>query len=600
MRGCALLLILPLVCPQEKPKLKLEWKAEPGSVLEYEVVDAKTNKPRPEGWFVFASELRKNGNRIAIDRYADLAWPLLFRLPKDEVRQGQSWEHEATFFAEAAESTAQWGWGGSASIKPCHVRGRYLLRKVEKKEADDLAWIDGEFTIFEIRRDFVNNQPRLTVTKSKVGTVSTSAAFHTGKGVIEQAAFVLDVPRAQERVREKEGWRVSDRRLKESFRAQLKETVKLEAVKMEKAVQAGLKRAIEWLRKQQKPGGEFGTARTLETDRADTNYTGLVARALLAAGVPADDEAFARALRSLRSGPGPRTPQTYAHLAGAVIARAVGTVPWPGVKTAELRAALRKDLPVEDASLLRAAADTVSQMRERKTGGWGTGAGKGIETSNTISTRHAVEAVFLASLGGVPASQETARAVLDLLSGLAVEESDEIELQVEFVEGFRGIEPEPKKASPATWRMTPDRGAKDPGGEGLRGNAFTTLCAMESCALLRAAAPLSEAQKRTVDSALRRGLAWIQRSWTLRTPPPAEASWSVQKEEYLCALMRVLTALGVRTVAGCDWYLEGAYLLLRSQYADGSWDSSGGAAVVDTVNAVLFLARSAMPLPPAE
>ncbi len=41
-------------------------------------------------------------------------------------------------------------------------------------------------------------------------------------------------------------------------------------------------------------------------------------------------------------------------------------------------------------------------------------------------------------------------------------------------------------------------------------------------------------------------------------------------------IMRVMTAYGISTIGGSDWYLEGAYLLLRDQYQDGSWDSSGG------------------------
>ena len=129
---------------------------------------------------------------------------------------------------------------------------------------------------------------------------------------------------------------------------------------------------------------------------------------------------------------------------------------------------------------------------------------------------------------------------------------------------------------------------------------MTTLAAIDTLLMIRAAVPLSEPQRRGVDAALRRGLAWIQSHWTLRTPPPAEAGWTPQKAEYLYLLMRVLTALGVKTVSGSEWFLEGSYVLLRSQYADGSWDSGGRAALLDTCSAMLFLARGALRLPPRE
>lgn len=559
----AALAVLVLFVPQDKSKRKLEWKAEAGSVLEYDVVDPRTSKPSGEIFFVFASELRRG---IAVDRYADIGWTLLFRLPREEVKPGQVWEHAAYFFHEAAEATAMWGWSGASSIRPVQAKGRYILRKIDK---DDSVWIDGEFELLEIRRDQVNNQLKLTVTKNKVGTVATSAVL--SNGILTQGSFTIDAPRAQERVREKDEWKVADRRVRETKRIQFREAVKLDREKMAGAIEASLKKASAWIRKQQKPSGDFGPGRTLETERVETNLTGPAVRALLAAGAKPEDDAVQKALRSLKTNPGPRTPQTYANLVGAV----------------------------PDAKVLRAAADTVLELRDRKSGAWAPSNRKGLDTPNVASTRHALEVLHAA---GAPAPADVLRAIVDLLASLAADESDVEEVNLEFEESFRGIEIPDRKLIPASWRTSLERRpqADVTGSRDSKGHAISTLCALEALLLARATVALPETQRKAADAAVRKGLAWLQSTWTLRTPPPAEAPWSVRKPEHLWLVMRVFAALGVRTIDGSDWHAEGAYLLLRSQYEDGSWDSSGGQAMLDTISAVLFLTRAAGPLPAAQ
>ncbi len=579
-----LLFLVPFPLPQDKPKRAWEWKTDPGSVLEYDVLDPKSNKASGQIFFVFASELRQGGgNRIAVDRYADLGWPLLFRLPREGVKPGQIWDHTAFFFHEAAEATAAWGWGGASSIRPVQARGRYALRKIEK---DDIAWIDGEFELFEIRRDQVNNQLKLTVTKNKVGTVSTSAAFRLSRGLLEQGSYSVDAPRAQERVRDREDWKVTDKRVRETRRIQFKESLKLDPEKMAKAVEASLKRAVSWLRKRQKPSGEFVPERTFETDRIDANYTGAVVRAWIGAGVSAEDEAVLRAVRSLRSNPGPRTPQTYSNLTGALLAR-----------FGEAKPSLSK----EDAAQFKAALEVAADLWDRKTGGWFAGARKSADVPNVGSSRHACEILYHASLAGPPPSADLVRPLAETLPSLAMDESELEDLDLGFVEGFQAIDVSGKGVVPASWRSGMEKqAAADPmGSRDSKGHALTTLAALESLLLLRASIALSESQKKPVEAAIRKGLAWMQRTWTLRTPPPTEAGWSLRRSEYLAALGRVLAGLGIRTVSGSDWYWEGAYLLLREQYEDGSWDSSGS-SLLDTLHAVLFLTRVAPRLPAAK
>lgn len=576
MRLTVLALALLAAAPQDKSKKKLEWKAEPNSVLEYDVLDPRSNKPSGETFYVFASELRPTGgNRIAVDRFEDIGWPLVFQLPKDEVKPGAVWEHAAYFFHEASESTALWSWGGPSSIQPVHAKGRYVLKSIDK---DGVAWIDGAFELFEIRRDYVNNAVKLTVTKNKVGTVSTSMGFHVENGRVTIAGFSCDLPRAQSRLWEKDRWSVQDKKIKETKRIQFKEALVLDRDKMQTAIDAAVQRATGWLKKQQKATGDFGNARTLETDRLETNYTGLIVRALLASGMKPDEELIQKALKFLRTPPASKTPQSY---------------------DLQILGLLAKEPSKEELQAVKVAVDALLDLRDRKVGGWAPGNKRGTETINPITTRHAAEGLYYAKLANVDVPADVWRTLLDLYATSTVDEADEVELKLVFEDDFAGLEGDVKKAFPGSWRFNSERKpSTDPmQARDVKGFAMTTIAGLEILCTLRATTALNESQKKTVDGAIRKGLAYLQYFWTLRTPPPSEAAWSVQKVEYLAGLMRVFTALGVKTIDGADWRLEGAYLLLREQNADGTWDLSGGSVLADTAWALSFLARAGTRMP---
>lgn len=579
MKVMLLALALLAAVPQDKSKKKLEWKAEPNSVLEYDLIDVRTNKPSGQIFFVFASELRTTGgNRIVVDKFEDVGWPLVFQLPKDEVKPGAIWEHAAYFFHEASESTALWSWGGPASIQPVHAKGRYVLKSIDK---EGVAWIDGAFELFEIRRDYVNNSVKLTVTKNKVGTVNTSMGFHVENGRITTAGFACDLPRANVRTWDKDRWSVQDKKIKETKRIQFKEALVLEKDKMKTAVDAAIERATGWLKKQQKGAGDFGSARTLETDRLDANYTGLIVRALLASGMKPEDDLIQKALKTLKSAPASKTPQSYDHQILGILAR-------------EPRTPAKEDLAV-----VKGAVDALLEMRDRKVGAWAPGNKRGTETINPITTRHAVDGIYHASVAGVNVPAEVWRTLLDLYSTSTMDEADEVELKLVFEDDYAGIDKDVKKAFPGSWRFNSERRpASDPmQARDTKGFAISTISVLEILAAARASTSLNESQKKNVEGAIRKGLAYLQYFWTLRTPPPAEAAWSVQKVEYLAGLMRVFTAFGIQTVDGSDWWLEGAYLLLREQNSDGSWNLSGGSELADTAWALSFLARAGVRMP---
>ena len=75
------------------------------------------------------------------------------------------------------------------------------------------------------------------------------------------------------------------------------------------------------------------------------------------------------------------------------------------------------------------------------------------------------------------------------------------------------------------------------------------------------------------------------KEWGAKGAPNLYFLWSVERVGVLCNL---------KTIGGKDWYPWGVDLLLPAQRADGSWlgTGNGGAPVIDTSMALLFLKRS--------
>ncbi len=562
MRLLCLLLVLPFTPPQDRAARRFEWKLAPGAGAVFSVLDRSGKPVRDRSFMILASELVPGGNRLAIDRYADLPFPLLFQVPGEDARPGHAWEVATSFFHEAGDTAfPAFGRGG---IRPVHARARYVLRAVQKKGEDELATIDGTVVFYEVRRDFVNNQTRVTITKNDVGTLATSVQFSFTRGMIARAGYQLKV-RAQERVPDREQTRIEDKTLAAQEILEFKE----EARVVSDAVDASIRKAVEYLRKQQKSGGSWAPARSMESSRVQIDSTGLAVRALLAAGVKPEDPALAAAARHLRAGV-PTAPQSANHVVAALSLRGPGK---------------------EDAPVIRAVAEGLLQRRDPRLG-WNAGDRRDIE--NPISTAHAVEALAMAPDVRVP--EEAWRSVIDLYAAGWIEGLKEVELDLEFEKGAATIESEPRKVLPATWAFDSGRKSSNDPLQQQRvpagGSALTALSALKSLLIASDRLKPDEARRRAIDTALRKGLAWLQGSWTLRTVPPTESSWCRQRTEYLSLVSQVLGRARVVRIAGSEWRADGTLLLLRDQLEDGSWDTGNGVGVMETANCLIFLAST--------
>ena len=593
-----LFLLLPLLlCLEDLPDLKqetLEWKVPKNSVLEYDVFEGKSKKPAETDLFFFTSEFHnKNSNRIAMYRYADLPWHFLFQLPKEGIKRGSRWVHTAHFFHESSFAAGLWSWRGPTTIRPLQGTARYTVKKLK----DGIATIEASVLFYEIKRDSANNQMRLKVTKNKIGTLATAAEFDIAKGMVVRGGYNLYLMRGQQRVYEKEEWKVRDKKIKTTQRIELSEIVPLDPKKMEKAIEAGKKRAMTWLKRKQSKGGDFGTDRTLETSQVESNLTGLVVESLISAGMDPEDPVIKKALDSIEGNPGPGTPQSYRNAIVAMIRPWITN--WQSIE--DIRKTLPTDLPAKTKQAIASATRALLNLQDSDSGAWAPGRKRRTNSPNSVTNYHAIEGLFYAWLAGEKFPDRIRDPLLDWYSKKEVEEDQNVKLEFDFAEGISPIMEDPGTVSPSTWPSAfQSRSSNSPFNTGTsRGTAISVLAALESLALLRAQSNLDPSRKKSVNRMILRGLGWLQYLWTLRTPPPTEASWSMRQMEYLLLLMRVMTAYGIEKIDGSDWFLEGAYLLLRNQFQDGSWDQSGGRDIQDTAAGLLFLSRGALKLSPS-
>lgn len=562
MRLPAFLLLALCALAQVKGLRKIEWKLPAGRAAEFVFLD-KAGKPVADQKFlVFGSELTPTSNRFVVDTYDEIPIPMLFQLPPDPFKGGAIWEFSSTFFCDSFDSMGGFETlTGGGSIRPVALKGRYLL-KTAKKADDEIATVDGSFTLYEIRRDFMNKQTRLTITKNEMGTLATSVQMSVSKGMILKAGWQLKT-RAQER----QGGRAIETKIDTHQMIEFKEEIELDPAKIQASLETAIPRAVEWLKKQAKNGG-WTPVRTNPTPGDTIHLTALAVRALIAAGVKPDDPAIAAAAKTLRTA----APPENAALGQQILALSC------------------KSPSKDEAEDARRLAEELLRRRDARAGGWGPGVGRNDTPSLTL-TALALEALASAPDAKIP--EDVLKSGLEMFSGGWMDDDGTVDLDVELEKDATTIAPDPKKNTvPCIWPAV----AGTPGAFDLRGarhgSFFTLVAALRTMLLLPERMKFDEKQLKALDPPLRRGLANLQMRWTLRTVPPVEALWCSQRLEYLGVLGPMLARAKVSRIGGSDWRLEGAALLLREQGDDGSWFPGTDQAPSKTIHALLFLAST--------
>jgi hypothetical protein len=559
MRTLSLFLIaFELFAQDPKGLRKLEWKLAQDHAAEYVSLD-KAGKPVADQKFlIFASELTAQTNRIVVDTYDAIPLPLVFQLPPESFKTSVGWEYSAVFFNDAWDAMGGFeAMIGGGSIRPVAVKGRYVLR-TQKKGDDEIATVDGAFSLFEIRRDFVNNQTKFSVTNHEMGTLATSAQISVPRGILLKAGWQL-----RTKGQERENGRPVERKLDIHHVIEFTRDVELDAAKTQASIEAALLRAADWLKKQQKSGGWMPT-RPNATAGDALHLTALAVRALVAAGVKPDDPALVAAGKTLRTA----APPENAALCQQILALSCKT-------------------PTrEEAEDARRLADELHRRRDPRTSAWGPGTGRN-DAPNLMMTALALEALAAAPDAKIP--EETFKAGLDSFVSGIVDEDAQVDLDLEFEKDAATIAPDPKKTvQPCAWPAQLGRQGLDPRAA-RKGSFFALVAALRTLLILPGRLKLDEKQLKALDAPLRRGFANLQSRWTFRAVPPVEAGWCSQRLEYFGMLGPMLARAKIDRIGGSDWRIEGATLLLRDQGDDGSWFAGTDQAMAKTIHAMLFL-----------
>jgi len=560
MRTLILALVVLGFASQDKAARKLEWKLPPGHAAEYVYLDRAGKPTADPRLLVFGDELTPYSNRLAIDSFEQLPLALIFQLPPEAMKSALGWEHLSYYFNDAVDAAGGYDTLSSGGIRPVCAKGRYIA-KIQKKGDEELVIIDGSLSIVELRRDLVNNQLKIIVTKNELGTLATQVQFNPAKGLIQKAVWQYKI-KAQDR----EGGRIVEKRSETHTMIELKEDVELDAAKVDPAIDLSMTRAVDWLKKQQKNGawtnGKPGPA-------GDGTYlTSIAVRALIAAGVKPDDPVITQASRTLRTTP----PQETFVLIQQILTLAAKTP------------------TKEEADDLKRFAEELLRRKEPRSGGWAGIFGRN-DLAGSFQTALALEA--LAAVPEAKNSEDTLRSGLEYFTGNFIEDEGRVDLELEL-EKDATLVLDPKKDKdlvPINWPALMGKQVANDMRAIRKGSFFTVLGALRMMFLLPDRLKMDPKQLK-MEVTIHRALANLQRLWTLRSVPPIEAYWCGQRLEYLGMLGPTLALAKVDKIGGCDWRLEGASLLLREQGDDGSWFPGTDQAVAKTAHALLFLASA--------
>ncbi len=108
--------------------------------------------------------------------------------------------------------------------------------------------------------------------------------------------------------------------------------------------------------------------------------------------------------------------------------------------------------------------------------------------------------------------------------------------------------------------------------------------------------PSSRELSRDMDKVIERGLVWFDENYNLHEVPwPGNVGGETWSYYFLYALQRVGLLAPAQTIAGHDWYQDGARYLMKKQEDKGSWGVPYGDPQANTCLAILFLRRASGP-----
>lgn len=594
MKYVAVVLLLPAFCFQND--YTFTWPLKKSEAWSYAVTQI-TNKNAKTKFVIYGSELNSTDgtNTLAIVTYKDIAYHLLFMLPKDKIKVGGSWKYERLIFEE--------GFNEMGTLVKVKIIGRYILRKTQKDKKGEYAVIEGAFNVYDVKR---TSNGKEEMSKTPQGRIDTSTLVNLADGTVEKASFAMDV---QGRDIDKVGSGPMPKKFTIKETLELKEKISLEENdKIINAINKAIEKGAAGLRKLQKPDGSF-----VESSHADTRVgaTALCVMALVHSGMkvsdPAIQRAFAFMTKEFRNNKNRKTYDV------ALLCMAIETKYLPLQEYDDMarfteddaREHIKKNIAKEDLDILKEA---VAWFRTNQTtkGTWGYPEFK--EYYDHSNTQYALLALKSAARCGVEVPVDVwQRSVQHWINAQGITGNKEVTLKLEFFnDKDAGITTTELKARPGGWGyltgpMTGMGGMMGGGADDFEKRKYgamtcaglTSLIICES--ELFAAKKLDDKLRENIDRAKKQGLAWLQENFSMRANVPAAHFFIKFYLYYLYSLERVGVLYGIKKFGDHDWYHEGALMLINAQKDDGTWAMSIlDLPLSDTAFALLFLKKATL------
>ncbi|MHC4608318.1 MAG: prenyltransferase/squalene oxidase repeat-containing protein [Planctomycetota bacterium] len=391
--------------------------------------------------------------------------------------------------------------------------------------------------------------------------------------------------------------------------------------KIDKAIENG----VDWLKKLQKPSGEFGDGSkgpNYGAKYTHGNKAGLAAfsvLALLKSEVPTTDESIEKGMRyaqryitTYHKARGGRSVVGYYEMAAALMmlegfyeAKKKERQKKKKNRTAPKRIGKFREprySPMGEHRTLAALCVRCLLEGQTKNGGWRYGGGLVIVGSTEdVSATHFVMLGFKSAQRlGISVPQTAYKKAMGYI--LSMQEKDGPIVQRPTGQTFR-----PGDRSTYASMNDRARGWKyiertSKAGEGrgyLRTTGGMTCAGIGSLLVIKSALKngLSKEEKEITDKAVWDGFAWLYSKWSVNENP--NATENRKYYYYLWGLERVGVLGMYERIGEHWWYKEGAEVLIAQQEGDGRWET--GKEIVpcdniDTCYALLFLKRGTVPI----
>lgn len=342
----------------------------------------------------------------------------------------------------------------------------------------------------------------------------------------------------------------------------------------QKRVDVAIDAGVAFLKRTQNPAGAFGDGVTMRT-AWPVGFAALPGLALLECGVPAKDAAVQKAASFIRKVL-PSHTKTYEISLGILFLDRLGEREDRAlIRSLALRLAAGQTplggwsyhCPIQTADQEKKLLESLSKQKDDELKPLEFPKTKGREAADNSNTQFAILALCVARRHELPVESVLAKAE----------------------QRFRATQ------RPSGWGYVVT---------GARINGSMTCAGLLALGAGRASVVEKDGApdaRKADDEGMRRGFMALAESMNdpadSRLANAGKEWWGPEKGVnlyFLWSVERVGVLCGLDTIGGRDWYRWGVDLLLPSQNKDGSWTGrgNGGATIIDTSMALLFLKRS--------